>query len=172
MKPSLSNCDEVPEVNTRLTKLHIPSAELSTLQHHLNAQGFKTTYKRDEKKVFLCLKSLWNVSHLLELQLWFKPRAETRRQRYFWVPGITPKLLCALPATPWQWLCVTADIMWFLLSPGSEADDGDFWALLFSPATAMTERKNAWAWWSVAFFTRLEDPSVYALLPMLHWQRN
>lgn len=65
-----------------------------------------------------------------------------RRLRYFWVSGIAPEPLCALSATPWQWLCVTADIMWFLLSPGSEADDGDFWALLCSPATAMTERRK------------------------------
>lgn len=66
-----------------------------------------------------------------------------RRLRYFWVSGITPEPLCALSSTPWQWLCVTADIMWFLLSPGSEADDGDCWALLCSPATAMTERKKS-----------------------------
>lgn len=62
-----------------------------------------------------------------------------RRLRYFWLSSITSELLCALSTTPWQWLCVTADIMWFLLSPRSEADDGDFWALLCSPATAMTE---------------------------------
>lgn len=65
-----------------------------------------------------------------------------RRLRFFWVSGITSELLCVLSTTPWQWLCVTADIMWFLLSPGPEADDGDFWVLLCSPATAVTEKKK------------------------------
>lgn len=72
MEPSLSNCHEVPEVNTRLTKLHIPSVELLTLHHHpahriSRHRGFVST--NEMRAVSLFLKSLWNVSHLLELRL-------------------------------------------------------------------------------------------------------
>lgn len=61
MKPSLSNCDEVPEVRTRLTKLHIPSADLSTLttssaHRVLRHRGFVGT--NEMREVFLYLKSL------------------------------------------------------------------------------------------------------------------
>lgn len=95
------------------------------------------------REVFLYLKSLWNVSHLLELQLGSSRGAEMRRREVFLgLQHHTRAAVCSLSTTPWQWLCVTADIMWFLLSPGSQADDGDFWALLCSPATAMTERKK------------------------------
>lgn len=61
MKPSLSNHDEVPEVHTRLTKLHIPSAELTTpaaisARWFLRHRGFVGT--NEMREVFLCLKSL------------------------------------------------------------------------------------------------------------------
>lgn len=57
VKPPLSNYDEVPEVNTRLTKLHIPYPRIQYTHRHLHAQSFKTPgfckYKWDERGVSL-----------------------------------------------------------------------------------------------------------------------
>lgn len=143
MKPSLSNCDEVPEVHTRLTKLHIPSAELPTLtatSAHgvLRHRGFVGT--NEMREVFLYLKSLWNVSHLLELQF---GSSRGLRRSVWGILGLqhhTRADVCRLQHTLTVSLC---DSWYNVISsvPRVSDDDGDFWVMLCLLATAMTGKK-------------------------------
>lgn len=125
-----------PEVSTRLTKSHTcPVGRPGVaLRRPVSTHGrFVSTNEAGAAP--LCLKSLWNLLHSLERRPVFFGR---RLRRGIWgISGYSALDSCDAPS--WQWLCLTADIMWFLPSPGSRADDGDFWGLPCSPATAVTE---------------------------------
>lgn len=108
---------------------------LTVLRH----ASFVSTY--NARSVPLRLKSLWNLLHSLEQWPRFPAAGWDEASEVFlgiW-HRIRTRVMLSLAATPWQWLCVTADLMWFLPSPGSGVDHGDFWALLCSPATAVTK---------------------------------